>query len=492
VRILLINPPYLTTTSTLGVGHQIPLGLLMVGGPLADAGHEVRLLDAECRHLSRDAIVREAVEFAPDLVMTGHAGSTPAHPVCVAMLESIKAALPGATTVYGGVYPTFHAGDILRAVRAVDIVVRGEGEAATLALVTALASEPPCPLDTVAGIVFRRDGEVVSTPDRVPIADLDAYRIGWELIPDWGRYQCFGLGRSAVVQLSRGCVHSCRYCGQHEFWRSWRHRDPVSLVDQIERLYREHNVRFFPVADENAACNRAIWRQFLEELAARNLPVHLNVSLRSSDIVRDADLLPLYRRAGILYVAPGVESVRDEVLRQMGRTTVAADARLACRLLRQNGIYSVLFYQVDLDGCLTWRELRHALRELRRYDADWVNVMYLTPHRWTPIAADLAARASVEPNQLFWDYRHPVLAQQNLRPWQLFLAVKALEFLLHVTPRKAWHILRQPGWFSKRQMLWCLTHTTLVWTRELYDYTARALFTRWGASAHISSRQPTR
>ena len=47
MRVLLINPPYQTLTSNLGVGHQIPLGLLMVGGPLLDAGHQVRLLDAE-------------------------------------------------------------------------------------------------------------------------------------------------------------------------------------------------------------------------------------------------------------------------------------------------------------------------------------------------------------------------------------------------------------------------------------------------------------
>jgi anaerobic magnesium-protoporphyrin IX monomethyl ester cyclase len=46
VRILLINPPYQTLTSTWGVGHQVPLGLPAVGGPLLDAGHAVSLLDA--------------------------------------------------------------------------------------------------------------------------------------------------------------------------------------------------------------------------------------------------------------------------------------------------------------------------------------------------------------------------------------------------------------------------------------------------------------
>src|SRR5260370_10882763 len=142
MRILLINPPYQTLTSNWGVGHQVPLGLLMVGGPLRDAGHEVRLLDAECSRLSTAAILRAVGRFAPDVVMTGHAGSTPAHPVCVRMLGAIKAHSPRALTVYGGVYPTYHAAEILAGSPSVDVIVRGEGEAAAVDLVGALRKVP--------------------------------------------------------------------------------------------------------------------------------------------------------------------------------------------------------------------------------------------------------------------------------------------------------------------------------------------------------------
>ena len=63
MKVLLINPPYVTLSSRLGTGHQIPLGLLMVGGPLLDAGHKVRLLDTERRHLSVRAIVRDMIHL---------------------------------------------------------------------------------------------------------------------------------------------------------------------------------------------------------------------------------------------------------------------------------------------------------------------------------------------------------------------------------------------------------------------------------------------
>lgn len=94
MRILLINPPYISATTRWGVGHQVPFGLLCIGGPLADAGHAVGLVDAEARRLPLSRIVEEAARFRPDAILTGHAGSTPAHPVTMRMARALKAALP--------------------------------------------------------------------------------------------------------------------------------------------------------------------------------------------------------------------------------------------------------------------------------------------------------------------------------------------------------------------------------------------------------------
>src|SRR5207249_537715 len=122
MRILLINPPYQTFTSNFGVGHQVPLGLLAIGGPLLDAGHQVRLLDSEVRRLTMPAVLSAVRRFNPDVVMTGHAGSTPAHPVCMELLCAIRSSFPRIVTVYGGVYPTYHAEAILLEEPAVDVI----------------------------------------------------------------------------------------------------------------------------------------------------------------------------------------------------------------------------------------------------------------------------------------------------------------------------------------------------------------------------------
>jgi anaerobic magnesium-protoporphyrin IX monomethyl ester cyclase len=478
MRVLLVNPPYLTITSTRGVGHQVPLGLLAIGGPLLDAGHQVRLLDAECLHLNMAWVTRAARRFGPDLVMTGHAGSTPAHTVCVEMLRAIKAALPRTRTVYGGVYPTYHAEEILSREPAVDVVVRGEGEVTAVQLAGMLqeaaneSSEPA--LERVAGLAFRRGGRIVLTPEAMPIEDLDACRVGWELITDWQRYQCFGLGRAAIVQFSRGCPHRCTYCGQHGFWVRWRHRDPARLAEEVAWLHHTHGVRFITLADENPTTLRPVWQRLLQELAARRLPVYFFATIRATDIVRDADLLPLYRAAGILYVLMGVESTDAEVLRRIHKGSTPGHDREACRLLRRHGIFSVLGHVVGFEQ-ETAASLRAARARLAGYEADWLNAMFATPHSWTPFGRNVLRRGLAVPDLRTWDYRHPVLHQRHLRPWRLFAWVKWTELWFHLRPRRLWAMLRTGDRLRRRQLLWTLRHTGVVWCGEVLEFVRDAL-----------------
>jgi anaerobic magnesium-protoporphyrin IX monomethyl ester cyclase len=481
MKVLLINPPYQTNTSNVGVGHQVPLGLLMIGAPLIDAGHDVKLLDAECRRLTAESIVRQVEQYAPDVVMTGHAGSTPAHRICVHILDAIKAAMPNVRTVYGGVYPTYHGARILAEEPAVDFVVRGEGEATTLALMEALESNEPGAgnerLERIAGLAFRAGGRIFLSDNRPPISDLDIWRVGWELIEKWDDYRCFGLGRAAIVQFSRGCPHRCTYCGQHGFWTRWRHRDPVKLADEVEWLHRTHHVNFITLADENPTTLESAWRSFLEEMSKRQLPIHFFATIRATDIVRDRDLLDLYRRAGILYVLMGIESTSDEVLQQIRKGSTTREDFQACRLLKENGIFSIIGHIVGLED-ETPASFRTALRQLRLYDGDYLNAMYVTPHDWTPFGQEARGRQIVQLDQHKWDYRHQILAQTHLRPWQLFILVKWLELRFHLTPARLWAMFRERNLLRRHQRMWVFRHTSAVWLAEVFEFLFWTRFTR--------------
>ena len=470
MRILLINPPFQPVTTRYGVGSQTPLGLLLVGGAIVSLGHETRLLDGEARRLSIEEIVREAAAWQPSLIMTAHAGSTAAHPLVIRMARALKARLPAIPIVYGGVFPTFHAEEILRTEPAIDIVVRGEGEEIAARLMEALGRGSP--LHEIRGIAYREGGEIQITAPAVPLANLDVYQPAWNLIENWDLYQCWGLGRAAVTQFSRGCPHRCTYCGQRVFWEEWRSRNPESAAREIAWLHREKGVNFVDLADENPTSSKRCWKSFLEALVEEDLPVKIFATIRATDIVRDADILPLYKRAGIDCVLMGIETTDHATLLKIKKGSTVRDDLDAIRLLRRHGILSMVGHIVGFEE-ERFRTYWQAFRQLLYYDPDLLNAMYVTPHRWTPFYQENLGRPVVESDQSKWDYRHQVLGTRFLRPWQIFFMVKATEAIVQLRPRSLWRLLFCRDISQRRALRWCCRNASRVWFAEICDFLRR-------------------
>ena len=465
-----------------------PLGLLSVGGPLSDAGHKLRLIDPEIGPLSTPEIVSAVTSWAPEAVLVGHSGSTSAHPVIVEVARALKAAMPGVWIVYGGVYPTYHAGEILSSHRQIDVIVRGEGEATAPRLLAAIQSGVSP--SSVPGIAYREGGVPRLSPPAAPIPDLDAFRVGWELIEDWGRYQYWGAGRAAVIQFSRGCPHHCSYCGQRGFWTRWRHRTHRRVAAEIGWLHRDHGVRFVDLADENPTSSQRLWRAFLEALIAANVPVQLVATIRAGDIVRDADLLPLHKKAGFARILMGVKTTDADTQARIRKGATPATDREAVRLLRQHDILSQVAYVVGFEE-ETDRDLRRGLGQLLSYDPDQINAMYVTPHRWTPFYRASAGRRVVEPDQSRWDYRHQVLAT-GIPPRRVFLWVKLTEAVLQLRPRALWRVLAHRDPVIRKALRWCYGVGRRAWLFELRSFLSQPVPPAGGRNAGGILGRPAR
>jgi anaerobic magnesium-protoporphyrin IX monomethyl ester cyclase len=466
MRILLVNIAHPAIGSRIPADHLPPLGLLSIGGPLIDDGHEVRLLDTDIAPLPSGRIVAEVVRYAPDALLLGHGGSTSGHPVIAALSRLVHAALPHLAIIYGGVFPTYHWREILAAEPHVTAIVRGEGEETARQLMRAIAEGVP--LDTVRGLALLRDGQPVATPDAPLIRDLDAYRIGWELI-DHRRYSYWGGRRAVVVQFSRGCPHLCTYCGQRGFWSRWRHRDPVRFAKELARLHREEGVELVNFADENPTSSRRAWKAFLEALINENVDLLLVASTRAGDIVRDADILHLYRQAGVIRFLLGLEHTDEATLARIRKGSTGSVDKEAIRLMRQHGIISLATWVVgfaeetDADH---WR----GLRQLLAYDPDQIQLLYVTPHRWTPYYREAMDRRVIQTDQRRWDYKHQVLATRHLPPWRVLLWVKLTEVVLQARPKALYRTFLQPDRELRHAMRWYSSIGRLVWPYEIFRF----------------------
>lgn len=485
-KILLVNPPHTAIGSRIPREQLPPLGLLSVGGPLIDAGFDVSLLDAEFGPMTVDAVVRHIIATAPDLLMMGHSGSTSAHETIMRIAGGVKLACPDLPIVYGGVYPTYHWEDVLRDHRQIDYIVRGEGERTATELINAWSRGGA--LAMVDGIALRINGVPTATAPAEMIRNLDDYRVGWELI-DHSRYSYWGGMRAVVVQFSRGCPYLCSYCGQRGFWTQWRHRDPVKFARELARLHRDHGVELINFADELPTGSRKAWKAFLEALIAEDVNLTLVGSTRTGDIVRDADILHLYKQAGVIRFLLGIESYDEAMLQTIKKGTTTSDDRQAIQLLRQHGIISMATYVVGFEeetDADYWRSLKHLLR----YDPDQIQMLYVTPHRWTPYFATVEERKVIETDTAKWDYKHQVLATAKVPPWRVLLWVKAIEVIMQARPKAILRIVLGRDRHIRHAMRWYTRMGRRVWVHEIIEFvfsqkirsSALTLRSFWGAS----------
>lgn len=465
MKILLINPPHLSIGSRMPNEHLPPLGLLSIGGPLIDASHEVQLLDADYSFMKHSKIVTETKRHQPDLILMGHSGSTSAQPIINAISILIKQELPHVKIIIGGVFPTYHWKQILEENLSIDYIVCGEGEQVILDLTAAIATNSD--LSLVKGIVFRTPSEIIKTPPAPTLKDLDAYRIGWELMKGY-HYTYWGKRKAVVIQFSRGCPYPCSYCGQSLFWKKWRHRDPQKLADEIEMLHKEYGVEVINFADENPATYQKAWREFLEALIKKDLNLTLVGSLRADNIVRDADIMHLYKKAGFERFLLGIENYDETVLERIKKAGTVSMDKEAIQVLRKHDIISMATYVVGF-GEETTKDFINSLKQLLHYDPDQIQLLYVTPHKWTPYFEEVKDKEIIQLDQRKWDYKHQIMKTQ-LKPWQIILYVKTIEVIMQSRPKALMRLFFHRDKKIRKAMSWYTRIGKRVWIFEWMQF----------------------
>jgi anaerobic magnesium-protoporphyrin IX monomethyl ester cyclase len=466
MKILIINPPHMSIGSRMPKEHLPPLGLLSVGGPLIDAGHQVRLLDAEFGPMKFSAIVAEVMQYNPDAVLLGHSGSTSAQPIINDITKLIRGENPSIKIIIGGVFPTYHWNEILEKNPQIDYIVCGEGEEIALNLINGLEQNES--LELIKGLALRLNGVPVKTMSAENIMNIDKFRIGWELMGNYN-YTYWGKRKAVVIQFSRGCPYPCTYCGQSLFWKKWRHRDPQLLADEIEMLHYKYGIEVINFADENPSSNPKAWKEFLEALIAKKLKLILVGSIRADNIVRDADFLHLYKKAGFERFLLGIENYDEVVLEKIKKAGAISKDKEAIRLLRKHNILSMATYVVGF-GEETTKDFYNSLKQLLSYDPDQVQLLYVTPHKWTPYFDDVKDKEIILTDQRKWDYKHQVISTKYLKPATVILYVKLIEVIMQTRPSALKRLLFHKEARLRSAMRWYTRIGRRVWFYELYQF----------------------
>lgn len=256
------------------------------------------------------------------------------------LAELAKKINPSTVVVFGGPHATHQFQEILARQTVVDVVVMGEGEDTFLDLMNTISRKGKSSLCEVKGIAFRKDGAVISTAPRPPIADLDS-------IPFPAGYFDRGIGVDIHRQLefivtSRGCPAVCVFCSSPLFWgRSLRLRSPRAVVDEIRMIRDRYGLLYFSIRDDTFTVDKGRVMEFCRLLLEEKVHILWNCQSRVNAV--DEEMLLAMKRSGCECIQFGVESGSPRVLKALGKRITTEEVRRAAAAVRQAGIHLSIY-----------------------------------------------------------------------------------------------------------------------------------------------------
>jgi radical SAM superfamily enzyme YgiQ (UPF0313 family) len=189
-----------------------------------------------------------------------------------------------------------------------------------------------------------------------------------------------------IVETSRGCPYSCDFCVApihqgHKF----RERSAKTLVDEIERTYREHGIEYFYLWGDTVTLNVKSFSAFCDELIARKLPIQWFGNARADNLT-DPAFVHRLRRAGCWMLALGIETESEEVRKDMVKRLESQKIEAAFRNMRDAGIKSFAFFIFGYPG-ETLETMNQTVNYAVRLDPDFANFYPAVPYPGTAMYA---------------------------------------------------------------------------------------------------------
>jgi len=379
-----------------------PLGILYCAGVLKAGGIEVSLLDQPAKRFSLDQTVNWVKKEDPDII--GFSVLLSVAKEAPKIAERVKAENPNITVVFGSHHATFNAERILEKYPFVDIVVRGEGEHTSLEIARCLEKQRE--LDKVEGVTFRRNGMIVSNPDRPLNKDVDALPFpDRDLAGVQYKSAIFGVKinsrKFTTILSSRGCPFNCSFCGIRKFTRrAWRPRSVENVMAELEYLQSEGYEQFL-FADDNFTVDAKRVSKLCRSIKKEGMDIEWFCDSRvdhvSYDMFRDMV------NAGCRCLLFGIESANQRILDYYRKGITPEQSEKAVRNARKAGIDIIVGSFIVGAPDETQREIVNTLQFANKLDIDVPDVNILGAHVGTDLWNDLVAKGLLNENEQWED-----------------------------------------------------------------------------------------
>jgi radical SAM superfamily enzyme YgiQ (UPF0313 family) len=359
-----------------------PLGLLYIAAVLGQEGFEVKVFDP---HPHNDSEINKIIEYKPNIV--GLSVLTTYTDRAKYIISLLKKDLNDTFFVVGGIHPTVLPEESL-AFFEVDCVAIGEGEITMKELVTCINTDTS--LSQVNGILYRQSNDVIKTPPRTLIEQLDTVPFPARHLVDFERY-LFPPGiirgvwseRSTTIITSRGCPFSCIWCGsQAIFGHRVRRRSVENVIKELGHLLRDFNIDTIWFIDDTFTVNKKWVYSFCEAIRANQLKFKWGCQAHVT--TADEEMFLKMKEAGLVQLDFGVESGSNKVLKALKKNSNEDAIREAFKIAKRAGIRTLATFMFG-NPSEEYEDVEKTFRLAKEIKPNFVSSFFLTPFPGTEL-----------------------------------------------------------------------------------------------------------
>jgi radical SAM superfamily enzyme YgiQ (UPF0313 family) len=303
--------------STYDLGHQ-PFGLASAAAWLEAEGCAVTMIDLAVERLEQAGVV--SAELI-GVYLPMHTATR----LAVPLIREIRALNRHAHICGFGLYAPLNR-DLLQGL-GVDSVIGGEFEEPLSRLCRRLAGDPADPPNGPVSLARQR----FKQPLRSGLPELTRYAT--LTLPDGTRKPV------GFTEASRGCKHFCRHCPIVPVYdgRFFIVQREVVLADIRQQVAA--GAAHISLGDPDFFNGTGHARAIVEALHREFPDLTYDVTIKIEHLLRHADLLPLLRDTGCLFVTSAVESVDDYTLARLDKGHSRADFVRVVEIFRALGLF---------------------------------------------------------------------------------------------------------------------------------------------------------
>ena len=344
------------------------LGLAYLAAVLRKNGYNVEIIDGWLGGLTDEAVLSKIIN-SKDTDIVGISCYMSNNDKSIELAKRIREINPNIKLMCGGFGPSFNLQKFVKD-DIFDIAMIGEGEETIVEVCDYFTGIGSKQIEKIKGIVFEKDGEIIITPKRKLIKNLDDLPFPARDTMKMAR------DRKSTVNIltARGCMGNCLFCSVNAFNKlsignKWRGRGVDSIVNELEQL-QNMGVKYIKVIDDSFL-ERERDEEWAKELRDKIKERGIEVSLRGSlkaDQVEDKKIGYL-KEAGFHSFACGIENGSNTALKRMNKSASLEDNKSALDILKKHGIYVQAGF-ILFDADTTFEELKENYEFVREYD--WI------------------------------------------------------------------------------------------------------------------------